>query len=171
MDAKKTYQKLITNYQLKLKRRMSEEQREMESDLKELDRTPRKRRSCPDPVDDDCIILTPPPAKRKETEEYRISSPKFPNYLEGMTQTISCPGCGLEFKGLKSVLYKEPLYFEHCIEKCKYYASLNLIRKCVDCKLLFLNEEFYQIHLKESHQNGRNGRKRVSIRLSMTEDD
>ena len=167
MDAKKTYQKLITDYQLKLKR--SDEQREVENDLKELDRKSCKRRSDgPNPdktEDDDCIILTPPPAKRKGTEGYRVSSPKFPCYLEGMLRTIECPGCGIEFKGLKSVLYKEPQYFEHCIEKCKCYSSLNLIRKCVDCKLLFLNQEFYEIHLKECHKNEKTDRKRVCRRL------
>lgn len=46
-----------------------------------------------------------------------------------------------------------PAYYEHCIRDCEEYKKLDLVRKCVKCKLLLLNPRSYGNHLKKYHNS------------------
>lgn len=89
----------------------------------------------------------------REAEGYAIHTPLFPCYLTHKLASIKCQACDQLFRGLGSTLYKEPAYFVHCIGECMAYQASGLIGRCDDCKLLFLNQEYLDVHNKTFHPN------------------
>lgn len=67
-----------------------------------------------------------------------------------------CLGCEQQFKVKSMSNYPLRPFLEHCIRDCEQYKQLNLIRKCDDCKCLFLNVKGRNRHYRSTNCKGMN---------------
>lgn len=67
--------------------------------------------------------------------------------------TVKCPACGDAFAAhiADDKTYHAQEYYRHCIVECDRYKELGLIKKCSECKLLFINANSRRIHT--AHHN------------------
>ena len=83
-------------------------------------------------------------------EEFKVFIPyhRFPE--SSMVNVRKCCGCQKKFKSSRTGQYEKAFYI-HCIKECKQYQDLGKIRKCVDCKLLFINQISFSNHISKHH--------------------
>ena len=87
--------------------------------------------------------------------EYAVFIPKKSMTCKEFNAKIDCKGCGIEFPATfvsGSAIFGSPEFFVHCIKECAKYRDLQLIRKCDECALLFLNTQSERKHHGEAHQ-------------------
>jgi len=72
------------------------------------------------------------------------------------TSTISCKGCGEQFKAQPKNREKRQIpelaYHVHCLKDCNEYKKLGLIRECHQCEKMFLNSTAYNNHQGRVHK-------------------
>ena len=71
------------------------------------------------------------------------------NFYREMEKTIACKGCGKLFMGINGK--RDPAYYVHCGQECPHYMESGRIRKCHECKLIFINGTSLLRHRQRIH--------------------
>jgi hypothetical protein len=76
---------------------------------------------------------------------------------KGMNESIPCKGCGKSFPGYKNLKGGSHIYsleyYIHCIDQCKQYKAMGLIKECIDCGLKFISNISLGRHKKRHHHH------------------
>ena len=57
----------------------------------------------------------------------------------------------LVIKKIEDNKFWELDYFNHCVNYCQKYKNLGVIKKCEDCKLIFITTQTLRRHLRTVH--------------------
>jgi hypothetical protein len=90
----------------------------------------------------------------KSENDYTVFIPKKSLTSNQFNSTIECKGCNKKFQSTilaAGVMFGEPAYFVHCVKECPSYRAMDLIRKCDECALFFMNSQSERKHHGEVH--------------------
>jgi len=107
---------------------------------------------------------------------YTTFVPKMARKIKNFSSHIECKGCHENFPCYQDNRLTLPsaVFFQHCVEQCPKYRSLNLIRNCDECHTTFLNSTRLGVHRQRHHPSStsdRNKKRRKRSRKHSAGDD
>lgn len=108
-------------------------------------------------IDTDHLELVESQLSADDSETKLTHKPFLPDIIARLGDIVHCPGCSQTFAANKyqdGVKYSVE-YHRHCTLECDEYEKLGQIRKCTECKLLFINARSFAKHATQSHKRSK----------------